>query len=72
MTHVVRLPRRWIDYLTRQPETGMGYQRVDLTLDNGTTVRNCLVLNAEEVELPDTIAVGEIREITVRKTDSRN
>lgn len=49
----LHLPQKWVDYLTRLPESGMGYQRVDLVLDDGTELRDCLVLNAEEIEIPE-------------------
>lgn len=49
----LHLPQEWVDYLTRMPESGMGYQRVDVVLDDGTELKDCLVFNAEEIEIPE-------------------
>lgn len=46
----VHLPERWTAHLVRLPESGMGYQRVDITLKNGKVLRNVVVLNAEEAQ----------------------
>lgn len=55
----VRLENRLIEKLTRLPESGMGYQRVDFRLADGRELRNVLVFNAEEAELqPDDAKVG--------------
>lgn len=48
----IKLEKRWIEKLLRLPESGMGYQRVDLRLEDGREVRDVPVFNAEEVELP--------------------
>jgi hypothetical protein len=37
--------------LTDLPESGMGYQRVDLVLDDGRTVSDVIVFNAEVAEV---------------------
>jgi hypothetical protein len=47
------LPEKWVQYLLRKPENGMGYQRVDVTFDDGSSADDCLVFNAEVIELPD-------------------
>ena len=42
----------------------MGYQRVDVRLANNRQINNVIVLNAEEIELPndcDTCEIAEIR-----------
>lgn len=49
----LQLPRRWVDYLIHQPESGMGYQRVDVLLEDGTELKDCTVFNAEEIEIPE-------------------
>jgi len=49
---LVDLPQKWIDYLVALPESGMGYQRVDVTFDDGSIVKECIVLNSEELDVP--------------------
>lgn len=62
----VQLPDKWVEYLTHQPESGMGYQRVDVVLEDGTTLADCFVLNAEEIEMPDIHAGKKIKEMRLR------
>lgn len=59
----LHLPREWVDYLLQQPETGMGYQRVDVLLEDGTELEDCTVFNAEEIEVPDSHANKRIEEL---------
>lgn len=47
------LPAEWIDRLARLPESGMGWQRVDVELSGGRRLENCLVRNAEILESPE-------------------
>ena len=49
----VALGKIWTERLCRLPETGMGYQRLDLSLRNGRTMRGVLVFNAEVMDWPD-------------------
>ena len=41
----MKLSNKWIEYLTDQPESGMGHQKVTITLKDGTehkaTIINC-------------------------------
>ena len=41
----MKLSKKWIEYLTNQPESGMGYQKTKITLKNGkeheATIINC-------------------------------
>ena len=52
----VKLAERLVKKLLALPESGMGYQRVDVRLSDGRELRDVLVFNAEEVELPDSVA----------------
>ena len=52
----VRLDRKWVDRLLRWPESGMGFQRVDMRFANGRELNDVPVFNAEEVDLPDDLA----------------
>jgi hypothetical protein len=42
-----------VDRLVSMPETGMGYQIVDLILTDGRVVPNVTIFNAEIADLPD-------------------
>jgi hypothetical protein len=61
----IRLPEKWARFLLRQPESGMGYQRVDVRLTNNRKIKDVVVFNAEEIELPDDCAQCEIEEIRI-------
>ena len=50
----LHLKEHWVDYLCRLPESGMGYQRVDVRLKDGGEVQGVVVFNAEEMEWPST------------------
>jgi hypothetical protein len=52
----IKLEQRWIKQLLRLPESGMGYQRVDVRLADGHNLQDVPVFNAEEIELPDEFA----------------
>ena len=49
----LELRRELIDRLINMPETGMGYQIVDLLLADGRVVPNVTIFNCEVVNLPD-------------------
>ena len=55
--------------LTSSPETGMGYQSVDLTLTDGRKLSGMRVYNYEVLALPEGSPVNpaDIEEITVRE-----
>ena len=64
----LQLQEPWIGKLCGLPETGMGYQRVDVELRDGLVVKNVLVFNAEEMEWPsgkDAIRPDDIVGITL-------
>jgi hypothetical protein len=48
-----RLPEHWSKFLLKQPETGMTYQIVDVTLRDGSIVRDVAITQSE--------LVGEVR-----------
>lgn len=55
---LVTLDRKLSQKLAGWPETGMGYQRIDLILSDGRRVHDVLAFNGEEVELPERILAG--------------
>jgi hypothetical protein len=59
----IKLEQRWIKRLLKLPESGMGYQRVDLSLADGREIKDVPVFNAEEVELPDELAGVSIKDV---------
>lgn len=62
----IKLPPRWTEYLLTQPESGMGYQRVAVTLKDGRTIRQAIVLNAEQLETKEAdLRAEDIAEIEV-------
>ena len=48
-----RLPEHWSQFLLKQPEPGMTYQIVDVTLRDGRIVRDVAIIQSE--------LVGEVR-----------
>ncbi len=59
----IKLDPRWTKMLQALPESGMGYQRVDLRLADGREIKDVPVFNAEEMDLPDgspTVAIAEL------------
>jgi hypothetical protein len=63
----IRLPEKWTRFPVRQPESGMGYQRVDARLANNREIKDAIVFNAEEIELPDDRAHSEIEDIQLHR-----
>jgi len=59
----VKLQQRWVKRLLQLPESGMGYQRVDLRLEDGRELRDVLVFNAEEAEVPAEFANARIQDL---------
>jgi hypothetical protein len=62
----IKLDSRWTKRLLDAPESGMGYQRVDVCFTNGRELTNVIVFNAEEVDLPDELAGMEITDLRLR------
>lgn len=63
----VVLEKKWSERLVRQPESGMGYQRVDIRFAGDRTALDVMVFNAEEAELPEEFARLRITDIVLRK-----
>ena len=59
----IRLDKSWTDRLLTWPESGMGYQRVDVTIADGRELKNAVVLNAELIEVPAEFAEARIADI---------
>ncbi len=61
----VKLDDRVVKKLLSVPESRMGYQRVDLRLADGRELREVVVFNAEEVDLPDSAARVGIADLRI-------
>jgi len=61
----VTLEKKWTDELVKLPESGMGYQRVDVFFTDSRVARDVPVYNAEVAELPDELAAIPIRQIAL-------
>jgi len=59
----IRLEPRWTKRLLELPESGMGYQRVDIRLADGRELKDVVVFNAEEIEVPDEFARAQIKDL---------
>lgn len=59
----VHLPEYWIDHLVHLPESGMGYQKVNIFLRGGTVVKDVIVLNAEECQVAEPFDASEIVDV---------
>ena len=63
----VRLPAIWIDRLIHLPESGMGYQRVNIRLKRGRVLRDVMVLNAEECRVTEPFEPSEIEDVELAR-----
>ena len=59
----IRLEPRWTKRLLELPESGMGYQRVDIQLVDGRELKDVVVFNAEEIEVPEEFARAQIKDV---------
>jgi hypothetical protein len=59
----IKLDRRFVERLVNLPESGMGYQRVDIRLTDGRELQDVLVFNAEDADVPDEFAHATIADV---------
>jgi hypothetical protein len=59
----IKLDNRWTDLLLTWPESGMGYQRVDVRMCDGRELTDIVVLNAEWLEVPTEFAQATVASI---------
>lgn len=62
----VKLNKVFIDYLISQPETGMGYQKVDILLNSGKLYSDIMVLYCELALFDEDINSNDIKEIKIK------
>lgn len=53
---IVQLHQRWIETLLQYPEQGMGFQLVDVALEDGDIVQGVRVYNSEQLDWPENLA----------------
>jgi hypothetical protein len=63
----IKLNDFWSQRLVQMPETGMGYQKVDVSLKDGRTLKGLLVFNAEDCQTEEEFTVTEIVDIRLHK-----
>jgi len=63
----IKLNEYWSQRLVKMPETGMGYQKVDLIFKDGHILKGLIVLNAEECEPEETFSVSDIVDIKLHQ-----
>ena len=63
----VRLPEIWSERLVQLPESGMGYQKVNITLKQGRILKDVIVLNAEECQSPETFDPSDILDVQLSR-----
>ena len=63
----VHLPEVWIDRLVHLPESGMGYQKVNIFLKGGAVVKDVIVLNAEECQVAESFDTSAIVDVQLAK-----
>lgn len=59
----LKLNDYWTKRLLQFPERGMGYQKVDVKLKSGELIKDVIVLNAEDLVLPEEYAKISIEDI---------
>jgi hypothetical protein len=64
----VRLSESWSQRLVQMPESGMGYQRVDVLLKDGRLIKNVMVLNAEECQTSEPFDPADIADIALSRS----
>jgi len=60
--------KKWHDKLASMPESGMGYQIVDVKLKSGTIIKKVRAYNGEFLDLPpgyDLLSEDSIDDITL-------
>jgi hypothetical protein len=64
----IKLAQHWTDCLLTWPESGMGFQRVDVTMADGRQLQSVVVLNAEWLEVPAEFGDATVVDIRMAST----
>lgn len=65
--NLIKLSTNQQKELLRQPESGMGWQRVDVELTDGRRLENCIVRNAEVLDVPEPLDPCDIQAIDLHE-----
>ncbi len=68
----IKLNDYWSERLAQMPETGMGYQKVDVEFKDGGTLKGLLAFNAEDLETEQEFRVADIVSITLHNPQVRH
>lgn len=68
----IKLNDYWSERLAQMPETGMGYQKVDVEFKDGRVLNGLLAFNAEDLETDQEFRVADIRNITLHSPQVRD
>lgn len=60
----LKLNENWTKKLLKYPESGMGYQKVNVMLKSDQVIKDVIVLNAEDLVIPDQYANLTIDDIS--------
>jgi len=66
----IRLNELWSQRLAQMPESGMGYQRVDITLKGRRVIENVTVFNAEECETSEDFDPADVVDIQIHRPEN--
>ncbi|MFA7219320.1 MAG: hypothetical protein WC119_02315 [Synergistaceae bacterium] len=58
------LDGKWTDQLKKSPETGMGYQMVNIVMEDGSQIKST-VLNCEHIMVENDFQLGKIKSLDV-------
>ncbi len=61
-----RLPEKFIFELMQLPETGMGYQRVNIKFSDGKVLNDVIILNSEILKVGTSIKVDMDKIIEIK------
>ena len=64
---IIKVDYHWAEKLSKMPETGMGYQVVDILFYTGKTIKNVIVRNCKEYETEQKFDPNDIQKITIKK-----
>ena len=67
----LQLKSKIVDRLLALPESGMGYQVVDLVLSDGRIIPNVTILNGEIATLPDSLRISSSEIADVRPAEAK-
>jgi hypothetical protein len=60
---MLRLTDDYRNHLLNRPESRMGYKRVDVRLADGRELKDVVVFNAEELEVPDEVGPATVTDV---------